>query len=422
MVENNLMEIINIQDIKFNDSNPRTITQTQLDKLKKSVQEFPQMLELRPLVIDEDNVVLGGNMRLKALMELGIDKVPVKKIIGFTQEQKQEFIIKDNIGYGEWEWETLLQDWDNDLLLDWGLEIPDYVMDDVEDEVVVSHKKLQETFIVPPFSILDSRQGYWMERKKSWKNLIGDEGDSREYALDEAIMANINQGVSILDPVLSELIVRWFGLPQSKMFDCFAGDSVFGYVASYLGNSFTGVELREEQVKLNNSRVTGFNSKYICDDGQNVCNHIQKNSQDLLFSCPPYFDLEVYSDLPNDASNQQSYEDFIKILDNAFTGAISCLKDDRFAAIVVGDIRRQDGFYYDFITDIKNIFIKNGMGLYNEMVLVEPIGTLPQRVGRYMTNRKIGKCHQNVLVFYKGDTSKIKNNFPKLDIDATTNV
>ena len=141
-----------------------------------------------------------------------------------------------------------------------------------------------------------------------------------------------------------------------------------------------------------------------------------------MFSCPPFFDLEVYSDLPNDASNQQSYEDFIKILDNAFTGAISCLKDDRFAAIVVGDIRRQDGFYYDFITDIKNIFIKNGMGLYNEMVLVEPIGTLPQRVGRYMTNRKIGKCHQNVLVFYKGDTSKIKNNFPKLDIDATTNV
>ncbi len=97
-----------------------------------------------------------------------------------------------------------------------------------------------------------------------------------------------------------------------------------------------------------------MNARYICDDGQNVAQHFEPESQDLLFSCPPYFDLEKYSDLPNDASNQGSYEDFIKILENAFTGAVSCLKENRFAAICVGDVRdKNTGFYYDFCGDIK---------------------------------------------------------------------
>ena len=227
---------------------------------------------------------------------------------------------------------------------------------------------------------------------------------------------NAMSSVSLLDPVLSELVNLWFGLPKSKTFDCFAGDSVFGYVSSYLGNEFTGIELRKEQADLNNQRVKGFKSKYICDDGQNVLNHIEENSQDLLFSCPPYFDLEVYSDLPNDASNQKEYSDFLKILDNAFTGAIKCLKDNRFAVITVGDIRDKKGFYYRFVDDIKDIFKKNGILLYNEMILVESIGTLPQRVGRYMEHRKIGKCHQNVILFSKGEPKQIKKIYPKIEI------
>jgi DNA modification methylase len=162
-------------------------------------------------------------------------------------------------------------------------------------------------------------------------------------------------------------------------------------------------------------------ANYICDDAQNVLDHIKENSQDLLFSCPPYFDLEVYSDLPNDASNQQTYGDFLKILENAFTSAIKCLKDDRFAVIVVGDIRDKNGFYYRFPDDIKNIFTRGGMELYNEMILVEALGTLPQRVNKLMGNRKVGKCHQNVLVFYKGNPKTIKDNFKKLTFSEAEN-
>jgi hypothetical protein len=362
-------------------------------------------------------------MRLKACKEAGLKEVFIVKADNLTDQQKDEFIVKDNVGFGEWDWDSLANEWEVDKLEEWGLDLPVDLSVQEEDKEVIAHGKLQETFLIPPFSILDTRQGYWNDRKRYWKEIINDNGESRENTLaNGSMMAEMNNGVSILDPVLAEITNKWFGLEKCNTFDCFAGDTVFGYVSSYLGNKFTGIELRKEQADLNNSRVKGFNANYICDDGRNVLNYIEENSQDLLFSCPPYFDLEVYSDLENDASNQDTYEEFIEIIEDAFSKAVKCLKENRFAVITVGDVRDKDGFYYNFIDDIKRIFIKNGMKLYNELILIESIGTLPQRVGRFMEHRKIGKCHQNVLVFYKGNTKEIKNIFPKIEVDESTNV
>ena len=396
--------------IKENPNNPRIIKDHKYYLLVKSLQEFPEMLKLRPIVVDEDMMVLGGNKRLKASKDAGLKKVWIEIAEGLTEEQKKEFVIKDNTNYGEWDWDILANEWDSVQLTDWGVDVWQNEDDKVE------HNKLEDTFVIPPFSILDTRQGYWKNRKENWNQIIKDKGESREGKLDTAIMGDINNGVSILDPVLAEIANRWFGLDNCNTFDCFAGDSVFGYVSDYMGNNFTGIELRKEQVELNNKRLKGTKSKYICDDGQNILKHIKPNTQDLLFSCPPYFDLEIYSKLENDASNQKEYKGFLNILDKAFTNSIKCLKDNRFAFIVVGDLRNEQGGYYNFPNDIKNIFIKNDLQFYNEMILVEKLGTLPQRVRRYMYNRKIGKCHQNILVFYKGDTKEIKNIYPKLDL------
>jgi len=118
------MEEIKISEIKANPKNPRTITDAMYQKLLKSITDFPQMLKFRPLVIDEKNMVLGGNMRLKALVELGWKKVPVIRAKNLTADQKREFIAKDNIGYGEWEWEALVKDWDVEKLSEWGLDVP----------------------------------------------------------------------------------------------------------------------------------------------------------------------------------------------------------------------------------------------------------------------------------------------------------
>lgn len=414
-------KLIAIGKIKPNKDNPRIIKDNKFKQLVKSIKDFPQMLELRPIVVNDDMVVLGGNMRLKACKEAGLKEVPIIMANELTDEQQKEFIVKDNVGFGEWDWDILANEWDVDKLEEWGLDgFPFDTETELEDEKDEAHAKLQDKFIIPPFSVLDTRQGYWQERKKYWKVLIGDNGESREGTLSDKLMKDINNGVSLLDPVLAEISNRWFGIENGNTFDCFAGDSVFGYVSDALGNKFTGIELRQEQADLNNERLKGSKSKYICDDGQNVIKHIEPNSQDLLFSCPPYFDLEVYSDLENDASNQKNYKDFIQILDNAFTDAVKCLKNNRFAVITVGDIRGIDGGYLGFVDDIKKIFKKSDCLLYNELIIVETLGTLPQRVGRYMNNRKIGKCHQNILVFYKGNLKEIKNIYPKLDFTNLT--
>ena len=117
---------MNINEIKPNPSNPRIIKDDKFKKLVKSIQDFPQMLELRPIVIDENNIVLGGNMRLKACIEAGLKDVPVLQAKDLTIKQKGEFIVKDNVGYGEWDWDDLANNWDEQLLTEWGLDIPNF--------------------------------------------------------------------------------------------------------------------------------------------------------------------------------------------------------------------------------------------------------------------------------------------------------
>jgi DNA modification methylase len=365
-----------------------------------------------------------------------------------TPEEEQRFIIEDNVMFGEWDWDLLANAWEAPLLLAWGLDFP--TPDEPADSATLKARLLRDSFVIPPFSILDTRQGYWQDRKRLWNALIDDKGETREDALFESINirdpayyteknkveaklgrkigskeynekyyvenANkrMNNGVSVLDPVLSEIINLWFGLPDGKTFDPFAGDSVFGYVSATLGQRFTGIELRPEQVEINRKRVKGMRAKYICADGQQVATHIKADSQDLLFSCPPYFDLEVYSDLPNDASNQKDYDDFIKIIQTAFTAAVGCLKKNRFAVITCGDVRGEDGNYYRFPDHIKDIFARNGMQLYGELIMIEAVGSARIKAGGQMKNRKPVKVHQNVLIFFNGNPDEIKNIYPNL--------
>lgn len=114
-----------LSQIQANPNNPRVITEEKFKLLVKSVKEAPWMLEARPLVVDEDNVVLGGNMRLRALTEAGYTEAHVHKLTGLTPEQKQEFVIKDNVPFGQWDWDVLANEWPTDLLNEWGMDVWD---------------------------------------------------------------------------------------------------------------------------------------------------------------------------------------------------------------------------------------------------------------------------------------------------------
>ena len=133
------MQLINIQEVIPNQDNPRFIKDYKFKKLVKSIKEFPEMLKLRPIVVNNNMVVLGGNMRLKACKEAGLKEVYIIKADELTKEQQREFIVKDNVGFGEWDWDMLSNEWNNQQLDDWGLDLTPFE-DSIEDVIA------QETF------------------------------------------------------------------------------------------------------------------------------------------------------------------------------------------------------------------------------------------------------------------------------------
>jgi len=174
-------EFISISKVKVNPNNPRLIKDDKFAKLVKSIQEFPKMLELRPIVVNDDMIVLGGNMRLKACKEAGLKEVPVIKASELTEEQQREFIIKDNVGFGEWDWDSLANNWDNELLNEWGLNVPvfepvtkelDYsVLDEVDIEEQLSsmagsvRKAIQIEFEPEHYEEAQELVKFWREQK-----------------------------------------------------------------------------------------------------------------------------------------------------------------------------------------------------------------------------------------------------------------
>ena len=155
------MQLVNIQQIRNNENNPRIIKDYKFKQLVKSIKEFPEMLKLRPIVVNSDMIVLGGNMRLKACKEAGLKEVWILKADELTEQQQREFIVKDNVGFGEWDWDVLANEWNTQQLGDWGLDLPkwddkdtfDAEIDETgdydfpEDDLESSHVKMIQLFL-----------------------------------------------------------------------------------------------------------------------------------------------------------------------------------------------------------------------------------------------------------------------------------
>lgn len=217
-------------------------------------------------------------------------------------------------------------------------------------------------------------------------------------------------GTSIFDPVLCELAYRWFCPAGGLVIDPFAGGSVRGIVASKLGRGYIGVDLRPEQVAANREQADRIcqapSPEWIEGDSVDITRLIGDRRGDFLFSCPPYADLERYSDDPRDLSTMD-YEVFVEAYRAIIAASAGVLKEDRFACFVVGDVRDKAGLYRNFPGHTIEAFTDAGMRLYNEAILVTQAGSLPVRAGRqFETSRKLGKTHQNCLVFVKGDPRK----------------
>jgi ParB-like chromosome segregation protein Spo0J len=136
-------QTVKINEVKSNPNNPRIIKDDKFKKLVASIKELPQMLQLRPIVVNEDMIVLGGNMRLKACKEAGLKEIPIIKASELNEEQQRAFIIKDNVGFGEWDWDALANEWDAEQLEEWGLEVPNMdagELDDLSEQIEPSFR------------------------------------------------------------------------------------------------------------------------------------------------------------------------------------------------------------------------------------------------------------------------------------------
>ena len=270
-----------------------------------------------------------------------------------------------------------------------------------------------ERFTLPPFTILDARSGEWQERKRAWLSMgLRSEVGRLENSLGMSDAASLGEkDTSIFDPVLVELATRWFSPAGGQIVDPFAGGSVRGIVAGALGRHYWGCDLRPEQIAANQVQADDIAPSvrpvWVCGDSMDMLAHAP--AADFVFSCPPYGDLEKYSDDPRDLS-AMDWHAFVAAYKRIILRAVGRMKPDTFACFVVGDFRDSRGFYRNFVSETIDGFEQAGARLYNEAILATAIGTASMRVASmFVPSRKLCKVHQNVLVFCKGDWKKAAN-------------
>ncbi|MBU66426.1 MAG: chromosome partitioning protein ParB [Cupriavidus sp.] len=414
--------------------NARTHSASQIEQIKASLRKFGWT---NPALTAGDDV-LAGHGRLEAATQMWAagetiancpvaGKVPTVDLSHLSDDERRAYILADNklAENAGWDVDLLaaelidLRDTDFDLtVIGFTPDELGELMDPPGPTAGTQRRSLADQFMVPPFSTLNARDAAWQERKAAWLAL----GIQSELGRDAPAYASASahqkaeQGAapqhrtSIFDPVLCELAYRWFCPPDGLVLDPFAGGSVRGIVAARLGRSYVGMELRAEQVEANRGQLHLVQTldpapAWHVGDSRQIARRLPDVEADFLFSCPPYADLERYSDDPADLSTMD-YPAFMEAYREVIVGAVSLLKRDRFACFVVGDVRekRGTGPYRNFVSDTIDAFIDAGMRLYNEAILLTALGSAPIRAGKqFAASRKLGKVHQNVLVFVKGD-------------------
>ena len=298
---------------------------------------------------------------------------------------------------------------------------------------------LADKYIVNPFSILKRASGAWKDRKHYWEEMGIASTEGRETKRYNAMPYNISaardyntedtEHISTFDPALCEIMYKWFSKEGDMILDPFAGGSVRGVIASMLGRKYTGIDLSQKQVLANKEQYADISKKYIAEgtaewitgDSEFALDQIEDGTYQMLFTCPPYYNLEQYTRDVRDLSRQASYYAFLIkytiILEKAFSKLD--MNAGAFVVIVVSEIRnfKAGGEFYGLVPDTINICRNAGLKYYNEIILEDPIGSLPLRGPQYFEqSRKIGRVHQNILVFYKGDLSKIREKCDSMNI------
>ena len=467
-------KLVNPIDIIGNPRNPNQHPEAQIKLLAHIIQT--QGWRAPITVSNRSGYVVRGHGRLAAALSFGAALVPIDYQNYKTEAEEWADLIADNriaelAVINEAQLTELLAELAQESA-NIDIELTGYTAEQIAGLIdkhtdnsaaarAAATLTLQQRFIVAPFSVMDARAGVWAERKRAWRDLgikseigRGNDDDKTEsgltfarssqppstYEAKNAYEMKIGKkitweefaklfphemqqtGTSIFDPVLCEVVYRWFCPQGGSIIDPFAGGSVRGIVAALTGREYTGIDLSARQIEANGENWGELQHISIADDATanggaaaaaqapRWINGDSRNIQDLapgeydlLFTCPPYADLEVYSDAPEDISNKE-YPEFLRLYREIIAKAAAMLKHDRFACVVVGEVRDKNGNYYNFVGDTIQAFRDAGLHYYNEAILIMNFGSLPIRAGKqFKKSRKVGKAHQNILMFCNGD-------------------
>lgn len=286
---------------------------------------------------------------------------------------------------------------------------------------------LKDRFEVNPFSILRADTVDWIKQKRNWEYILQDRKNNVRDTTARSNTPYINNFekedfkgakspnagmISTFDPFLCEILVKWFSEKGDTVLDPFAGGIVRGGVSCILGRNYLGFDISRKQIEHNNQQWLDICARYTTSadkpvyrvgDSNVLLDEVSENYADLVLTCPPYYNLERYTDDKNDLSNMPSYADFYKVYADIIKKCAYALKPGGYMVMVVEEIRGKDGSFYGFVPDTIKAGMGAGLQYYNEMILVNPIASLGIRSTKYfVASRKVGRHHQNVLVFKKG--------------------
>lgn len=400
-----------------------------IEAIARSLKQFGQR---KPVVANRDGTVLAGNHTLLAARSLGWERIAAV-YVDDDDATARAYALADNrtAELGDYDNEALaaligqVRAVDAELLAATGWSEDEYtaLLGRLADEQYVpANPGLAERFGVPPLSVLDARAGYWMDRKAEWKalglasgagrpNSVGANYQAGKGPVTVKIRSGDSGGLSIFDPVLAELCYRWYCRPGGRVLDPFAGGSARGVVAAATGRRYLGVDLSAPQIAANEAQWQLIGPRLGLDTpapewtvgaSQTVVPALA-GPFDLVFSCPPYADLEQYSTNPDDLSTMP-YDEFMAAYRQIIAASVALLAPERFAVFVVGDVPGPGGFLRPFVSDTIEAFVDAGAKFLSDAVLVTPVATVALRAAAsFSARRTLARCHQRVLVFYWGD-------------------
>lgn len=422
---------IAIKDLNKADYNPRKIGKAEMDALKRSLERYGL---IDPIIVNKDYTIIGGHQRTEAARQLGYKEVPCV-ILDLDKDSEKELNIALNKIGGKFN-DHVLTELLEELKEKGRLAYTGFKDKELQrltwKKGLKDKNKLIATYVIPPFSVFDTKQGYWQTRKKEWQGYLeatGGEGRGENLISggmgNLGIMAGSNlTGTSIFDPVLCEAMYAWYSPEGGLIVDPFAGGVTRGAVASILGREYIGADVSSKQIATNRKILKDIGeekAKYHEVSGEKIYDYLPRQA-DLLFTCPPYYDLEVYDkENADDISNAPSYEAFLERYTQILHSSYKHIKEGGYAIITVGNIRNEQGEMLNLVGDTIKIMTAAGYTFYNECILATAIGTAPVRASAHFSkNKKVIKTHQNVLFFAKGKEIAINPKLANIILNGAT--